>query len=133
MEHKEDIGKLILRVTLAVLMLFHGIAKIGHLGGITKQMANHGLPEFLAYSVYLGEIVAPIMLLIGFRVKIAALVMSAMIVVASYMVYADKVFALGKHGAYALELQVFYIMVGIAIFFLGNDRYCLDAKRDQTS
>lgn len=133
MEHKEDIGKLILRVTLAVLMLFHGVAKIGHLGGIVKQMANHGLPEFLAYSVYLGEIVAPIMLLIGFRIKIAALVMSAMIVVASYMVYADKVFALGKHGAYALELQVFYIMVGIAIFFLGNDRYCLDAKRDQTS
>lgn len=127
----EDIGKLILRVTLAVLMLFHGIDKIGNLDGVIAVLGNRGLPGFLAYAIYIGEILAPLMLLIGVRIKIAALIMSATIFAASLLVFSDKLFALGKHGAYALEVQAFYIFVGIAIFFLGQDRFCLDARKSE--
>lgn len=129
MSSSEDIGKLVLRVTLAVLMLFHGVDKIGNLSAVIGIIGKRGLPEFLAYSIYISEIIAPLMLLIGFRIKIAALIMSSTIFVASLLVFANKFFTLGEHGAYALEVQAFYMAVGIAIFFLGNDRYCLDVYR----
>ena len=44
----EDIGKLVLRVTLAVLLLFHGIDKIGHLSGI---IAILGKKDSLNFSL----------------------------------------------------------------------------------
>lgn len=46
----DDIGKLILRVALSVLILFHGIAKIsGGVGFITGVVAKAGLPASLGY------------------------------------------------------------------------------------
>ena len=44
-----DLGKLILRLTLGVLMLLHGIAKIGAgTAGIEKMLASAALPGFFA-------------------------------------------------------------------------------------
>ncbi len=48
-----DLGKLIIRLTLGGLMLFHGIAKLlNGVGFIEGELASHGLPTFLAYGVY---------------------------------------------------------------------------------
>lgn len=127
MAYKDDIGKLILRVTLSVMMLFHGVAKIGHLEGVMRVMGKNGLPEFFAYSIYLGEIIAPLMLLIGYRVKISAFIISMTVLAATLMVNANKFFTIGNHGNYALELQTFYIFIGLAIVFLGKDRFCIDS------
>ena len=47
----EDIGKLILRVSIAVLMLFHGFAKLQNgIDGIKFLVTSAGLPEFFASS-----------------------------------------------------------------------------------
>ncbi|HUI72785.1 MAG TPA: DoxX family membrane protein, partial [Spirochaetia bacterium] len=54
----EDTGKLILRLTTAGLILFHGISKIIH--GITMiggAVTAYHLPGFVAYGVYAGEVV----------------------------------------------------------------------------
>ena len=72
------------------------------------------------------------MLLVGYRVKTGALIISATLFSTSLLVYSGKFFSLGDHGAYALEVQSFYVFVGIAIFFLGNDRFCLDARKKKT-
>lgn len=128
-QQSEDIGKLVLRLTLALLMLFHGVDKIGNLGGVMSILEKNGLPEFMAYLIYVGEILAPLMLIVGYRVKVAALTISLTIVAASLLVFSNSLFSLGKHGAYALEVQAFYLFVGIAVFLLGNDRFCLDSMR----
>ena len=55
----EHIGKLLLRIMVGGMMLFHGIDKALH--GITfikGLVKNQGLPEMLAYGVYVGEILA---------------------------------------------------------------------------
>ena len=55
-----DTGLLILRLTLGILMLFHGIAKITNgVGGIEGMLTSKGLPAFLAYGVYVGEVIVP--------------------------------------------------------------------------
>ena len=50
------LGVILLRWTLAILMLFHGWAKVtGGVGGIEGMLAGKGLPGVLAYGVYIGE------------------------------------------------------------------------------
>ena len=68
-----DLGKLILRLTLGVLILLHGIAKIiGGTGGIEKMLEGAGLPSFLAAGVYVGEVLAPILVIIGLYARVGA-------------------------------------------------------------
>lgn len=130
----DDVAKLILRLTVAILMLFHGIAKVQHgVGGIEGMLESAGLPTFIAYGVYISEIIAPLMLIFGFRVKTAALLIIATMIFVLAVPYADKVFMLTKHGAWAIELHIFYIMTSLAIFFLGAGKYSLDSKSKKVS
>ena len=70
----EDIGKLILRVSIAGLMLFHGFFKLFNgIDGIKFLVNQAGLPEFFAYGVYFGEIVFPILIIIGLFTRISSL------------------------------------------------------------
>ena len=122
-----DFGKLTLRVGVGFLMLFHGFAKItGGIGFIKSMVVKNGLPEFLAYGVYIGEVVAPIMLLIGLQTRAAAAIVAGTMLMAIYLVHPNEVFALGKHGAWAIELPAFYIFASVAILFLGAGKYSVD-------
>jgi len=59
-------------------MLFHGIAKIMHPGSldfIAGMLAGFGLPVLLAYGVYIGEVIAPLMVIVGFKARIGGLIM----------------------------------------------------------
>ena len=56
----ESIAKLLLRLALGGAILLHGIAKLtGGIGGIAGMVSAAGLPSFLAYGVYVGEVIAP--------------------------------------------------------------------------
>ncbi len=51
-----DLGKLIVRLTLGGLLLFHGIAKLlNGIGFIEGQLASHGLPTILATASISGK------------------------------------------------------------------------------
>ena len=47
----EDLGRLLLRLAVGGLMLFHGVHKlIGGIDGIAGMLAAKGLPGFIAYG-----------------------------------------------------------------------------------
>lgn len=122
----EDIGKLILRVTVGVLLLFHGVSKlIGGIGFITGMVAAAGLPPAFGYLVYIGEVVAPALILIGFWTRPAALVVVINMLVALLLVHTKQFFTLADTGGWALELQALYAMVPLSLAFLGAGRYSL--------
>ena len=51
----EDFGKLLLRLAVGGLMLFHGLHKlIGGVDGISAMLVAKGLPGFIAYGVLVG-------------------------------------------------------------------------------
>ena len=57
----ESTGKLILRVTLGFLILLHGISKLMNgVDWLDGMLADAGLPAFLKYGVYVGEVLAPL-------------------------------------------------------------------------
>lgn len=63
---KPDFGKLFLRVSFSVLMLFHGWHKVhGGIGAIEGMLTNAGLPAFIGYGVYAGEVIIPILMILG--------------------------------------------------------------------
>lgn len=124
-----NIGLLIFRLNLGGLMLFHGIYKlINGVDGIKGMLAEMGLPTFLAYGVHLGETVASILLVIGFRTKLAALVFTGVMLAAFGMAHHGDIFSLGKSGAWAPELVALFLFGGLGLFFTGGGKYAVSAN-----
>jgi putative oxidoreductase len=118
-----DIGKLVLRVALGVLILLHGIAKIkGGPGFILDVVGKAGLPAPIAYLVYIGEVVAPVLLIIGLFTRVAALVVAINMLFALGLVHASQLFMLNQQGGWQLELQGMYLFTAVAIALMGAGR-----------
>lgn len=119
-----DLGKLILRLCVGGLMLFHGIFKLQYgIDGVSGLLESKGLPTFMAYGVYVGEILAPILILIGYQVRIAALVEIFTMLVAIYGMFGFSIFRLDDMGGWVIEHQLLYILPCLALFFMGGGRY----------
>lgn len=121
-----DFGILILRLLVAGLLILHGIGNL--MSGYTfikSMMAQSGLPEFLSYGAFIGEIVAPILMIIGYKVRWASLFAALTMLVAILTTHAGEIFALNKFGGWAIELQAFYLFGSIALFFTGAGKYVL--------
>ena len=122
----DAVGKLILRLTVGVLMLFHGISKLfnpGTIGFIGSKLTEAGLPEALSYGVYIGEILAPLMIIAGLLCRAGAAIVVINMLFAILLVHSGDIFALTEHGGWRLELQGFYLLGSLAILFLGSGRY----------
>lgn len=113
--HHPKAALVLLRVTLALLMLLHGWAKIRYgIGSIEAKIESLGAPGFLAYAVYLGEVVAPL-LLVGLWVVPAALVIAVNMLVAFALMHTRQILMLNNTGGWALELQAFYFVSALVV------------------
>ncbi len=120
----EDFGKLILRATLAAMILFHGVSKVlGGVGFITEMVTKVGMPPALGYLVYVGEVIAPLLVLFGVWTRLAALVIAINMVVAVLLVHTTQFFTLSQTGGWALELQAMFLAAALAVALLGAGRY----------
>ena len=121
-----DAARLLLRVALGVLILLHGVAKLA--GGpdfVLGLVAKAGLPSFIGYGVYVGELVAPVLLIAGVWTRAAAAVVAINMVVAVLLVHTGEFFKLSKTGGWALELQGMFFIAAAVVALLGAGRYSL--------
>lgn len=126
---QSDLGKLILRLALGVLVLLHGIAKLrGGLPGIEGMLAGHGLPTFLAYGALLGEVLGPLLLIAGFYARIGALLIAINMLCALALVHLGQLGQLNDQGAWALELQGMFLASAIALALLGPGRHSVNGR-----
>lgn len=124
----EDIGKLVLRLALGLFLILHGIHKVmnpGSLGFISSLLANYDLPSFISYGVYIGEVVAPLMIILGFHMRTGALLVVINMCFAFMLAHTGEFFTFNKMGAWTLELQGFYIFTALALMFLGSGRHAM--------
>ena len=125
----ENVGRLILRLLLGILMLFHGIDKLTRgIGWISNLVTGAGLPAFVAYGVYLGEVIAPLLIIAGWYSRVGAILIAVTMIFAVGLVHAADVFALNKVGGWAIELQGLYFFAAIAVALLGPGRFSINSR-----
>ncbi|MDR1760611.1 MAG: DoxX family protein [Fibrobacter sp.] len=120
----EDLGKLILRLLVGSLLLFHGTAKLMNgTDGIGKMLAAKGIPEFIAYGALVGEILAPVLLILGFCTRAASLLIAFTMFMTVHLALGKSAFTLTASGAPGGEVNFFYFFTAFAILFLGPGRF----------
>jgi putative oxidoreductase len=123
--NNDSLGKLILRLTVGPLILLHGVHKMLHLeslDSIRKMLVGINLPSALAYGVFLGEVIGPLMIILGLYSRLGGLLVFGNMVFALLLAHRAQLFTLTNNGGWALELQAFYLLCGLAILFLGSGR-----------
>jgi putative oxidoreductase len=127
-----DIGRLFLRVPLGLLMFFHGINHLQHgYGFVEALLLKSRLPGYLSHGILAGELLAPLLIILGIYTRPAALAQGCVMVMAIYLVHSNDLFSLNEHGGYALELQILYLSGSLSVFFLGSGRFSFSKARSQ--
>ncbi|WP_297482506.1 DoxX family protein [Sulfurimonas sp.] len=123
-----DIAKLLLRVTLGSLLLAHGIHKLIHgIGGVHALVVSAGLPAFFAYGVYVGELIAPLFVILGLYGRIASGVVAFNMLMAIYLAYGFHL-SFTKYGAFSFETPLMFFVMALVIVLIGTGRYGVNSK-----
>jgi putative oxidoreductase len=125
----DDAGKLIIRLALGVLILLHGLSKLsGGVGGISGMLQGIGLPGFIAWGVYLGEIVGPILLIAGFYARIGALLIFVNMLFAIVLAHRPDLLVLTSQGGWKLELQGMFLFTALGLMLAGPGRWSINDR-----
>ncbi len=118
--NREDLAKLVLRVTWAVIN--------GELA-IRDTLARWGMPTELAWTAIIFEGIAPIMVILGIYARIGAWMMVFWMVMAFLLAHIDTghVFQLAESGVgWRVEGPFFFLSISFCVALLGAGRYGLN-------
>ena len=122
----QDAGKLLLRVIVGALILLHGIAKMRHgLGDVEPAIARAGLPHAVGYLVYVGEVLGPLLMILGVFTRPAAAIVFINMLVALLLGHPHEIFEMTTHGGLLLETQWLMLSGAASVALLGAGRYAL--------
>lgn len=126
---QHDLGKLVLRLALGMLVLLHGIAKLRNgVGPIEGMLQSQGLPTFLAYGAYVGEVLAPLMVIAGLHARIGGALIAINMLFAIALAHAGQLDQLNASGGWAIELQAMYLAAGLAVALVGPGRFSVNQR-----
>lgn len=124
-----DIALLLVRLTVGAFMLTHGIPKLEKLLGAEPITFGDPLgvtePISLGLAVF-GEVVCSALLILGLFTRLAAFALAFTMFVAAFLAQSGAPF--GKR-----ELALMYLLIYVAILFVGPGRYSLDRWLEQKS
>lgn len=120
----QDLGKLFLRLAIGIVFIYAGWMKIGDLEKVATFFGSIGLYPWLAYLVAYVEFLGGIALVLGLFVRYAGLLLSVVMLVASFKVHWPNGYSL-QNGGY--EYVLVLLLGSLAIITLGAGRYALDA------
>jgi len=133
-----DLPALVLRLTLGIVMLPHGLQKtIGWFGGggFSGTMGyfteNLSIPTIIAFLVILAESAGALALIAGFLTRLAAAGIAAVMLGATFMVHLQFGFFMnwsGQQQGEGFEFHLLAIGIAIALIIRGGGLWSVDAK-----
>ena len=87
-----------------------------------------GLPPWVAYGAYVGEVVGPVMVILGLFTRTGAFCIFVNMVFAVMLVHRAELFMLGKQGGYALELQAMFMFTALALMLMNPGRIAITRR-----
>jgi uncharacterized membrane protein YphA (DoxX/SURF4 family) len=121
----KDLGKLILRVGLGIIFIYHGYDKFQHMDGVIGFFGMLGLPAFVAYAVSAIEFAGGIALVLGVFTGISSALLAIIMLVAIFLAKWSMV---GQMGFKAVELEFVLFIVAVAVSMIGAGKYSLMRK-----
>ena len=113
------------RIFLSMLFLIEGINKIFNYEGTIQYMESFGVPEYLIIPAIILEILFPLLLIIGYHAKIAALVMAIFTIVVAIIFHTN----FDDHMQFITFFKDIAIAGGFLIIFAnGAGKYSVDHK-----
>ncbi len=124
MKRNIDLGLLVLRVGLSVMMLTHGIPKFmefigGNMSLVGDPIKLGGL--ITSILVLIAEVVAPILILIGLKTRMATIPVIITMAVAFFMIHGNDPF-------HQKEKAMLYLVGFLAIALMGAGKISMDRK-----
>jgi len=130
MQSTDDIGKLIIRLVLGAMVFLHGLNKLmTGATGIVALVTEIGWPSWIAYGVFIGEAIAPALIIIGVFTRFGGFAIAVDIVVAVYLRHTSQLLQMTDSGGWRLELQAMFLATAVAVMFLGAGRFSLGGSR----
>jgi len=114
---------LILRIGFGGFMLTHGIPKINRLFESPIKFADpFGIGETPTLILALiGEVIAPIFIIIGYKTKLAAIPSAITMAVAAFVIHAKDDLGTKEHA-------LLFLIAFIAILLAGPGKYSVDGR-----
>jgi putative oxidoreductase len=119
-----DLGLALLRIGVSLMMIFgHGLSKFQNLIAGNFEFPNPlgiGSTPSLFLAV-IGEFIAPILILIGYKTRLASIPAAVTMAVAFFVVHISDPFKVQ-------EKALFYLLAFVVIALVGPGKYSLDRK-----
>ncbi|MCB9914603.1 MAG: DoxX family protein [Planctomycetes bacterium] len=131
LEKRHDLALLLLRLAVGGLMVLHGYHKLVEQGfdpglaDVSKLLAAHGLPKALAIGVYVGEVLAPLLLIVGWLVRPAGLAVVVTMVMSIWLQFGDDWYTRTDQGGLKVELNLLYLVGALVLVLVGGGRFAL--------
>jgi len=124
--HRPDLGKLVLRLAVGFILLLHGVGKIeSGMADTQALLENNGLPGWLAYGTYVGEVLAPLLMILGKFTRPAGLLVAFNMLMTIVTVHRDIAFERNDFGGWMIELNALILLGGLAVALMGAGRFSL--------
>jgi putative oxidoreductase len=133
---KNEIGALILRITLGAIFFIHGVVKFqGGIENTAGWFESLGLPGVTAYGVALLEIIGGILLIVGLATRLIAALFALLMIGATVKVKLAIGF-LGNGQMAGYELDIAFLAIAVYLVINGSKLFSLSKRifhRDSTN
>jgi putative oxidoreductase len=122
-----DVALLVLRVVLAIIMLYHGWPKLTNLGGTIQGFTSMGipLPALAALFATIAEFGGGLLMLVGVLTDVAGLLFAIDMLGAIVFVHAKNGFSAGEGG---IEFPLALFAMALAVALAGPGRYSVGGR-----
>jgi len=126
MNSQYENGAFVLRISLGVAIIAHSLylkMMVFTLAGTAQFFGSLGLPEFMAYVVFIIESITGIALLVGIYSRYAAAVLIPVLLGATWVHFPSGWLFSNANGGW--EYPLFLSLAALAQTFLGDGAYAL--------
>lgn len=118
-----DLALLLLRLGVAAVFIYHGWGKLTGIEAVQGFFGSIGIPlaGIMAWVVAIVEFLGGIMVLVGYKIRIPAILLAIVMVVAIVTVKLGG----GFEGA---RVDILLLVMTVSLFILGSGDYSVDAK-----
>lgn len=139
----------LLSFSLGVLLLFHGLDKLVHgtdyiekmlvelyvpparygfcglcMGEVIHKSMLTGLltpyAQYVAYGVYISEIIAPIFLIFGHYIRVVSAIIVLNMLIVIFLVHKNSLLTLGVDGSWSIQVPLLYLLVAFTLMVQKN-------------